>query len=296
MCGFREIPEILKRLELFSQRAPAPLGALLGRLRGPLERGDGEGLRELLGVLFTLNPEERRALSAYTLEQREYLTATCPAYGEEWKTAVDFAALYPEDPAVIAPLYLNLVDLAPGEAIYLPAGVLHAYIEGFGVELMANSDNVLRGGLTTKHVDGEELAKILEFRPFRPVIVKPPHPAAALGEGPGLPLYTYPADCREFSLSVIRGTGGTVPFPPGGPHIFMVTRGKVEISCDRGEENLTLLPGESAFIAAGAAGLSPANTAAASPADPSPAGLSLSGDFTLYAAGAGIGTEIRPGT
>jgi mannose-6-phosphate isomerase len=276
MCGFREIPEILKRLECFSQKAPPPLDACLGQFRRALEQGDtAAGLREFLRALFALSPENRRALSGYTLQEGDRLAKGHPEYAEEWKTAADFAARYPGDPAVIAPLYLNLLDLAPGEAVFLPAGILHAYIEGFGVELMANSDNVLRGGLTKKHVDERELAKILEFRPFYPVIARAPGEDASGGE-PAASLYTYPADCREFSLSVIRGTGQRIPFFRGGPHIFIVIRGKAELSCDGGAETLTLLPGESAFIAAGSA-----------VPDAPEEGLSLRGDFTLYAAGPG---------
>jgi len=70
---------------------------------------------------------------------------------------------YPDDIGVIAPLFLNLFCLDPGQALFLPAGELHAYLDGLGIELMANSDNVLRGGLTPKHVDVPELLKILNF-------------------------------------------------------------------------------------------------------------------------------------
>jgi mannose-6-phosphate isomerase len=283
MCGFRDIPEILKRLEIFSEKAPHSLDAGLGQLRRALEQEDAaSGLRDFLGTLFALSPADRQALSSYTLGEGDRLVERHPGYAEEWKTAADFAALYPGDPAVIAPLYLNLLDLAPGEAIFLPAGILHAYIKGFGVELMANSDNVLRGGLTKKHVDAGELARILEFRPFCPAIIRPPREAAP-GETPAVSLYTYPADCREFSLSVIRGTGKSMLFSRKGPHIFIVTRGKAQLSCNKGVETLTLLPGESAFLAAGSA-------VPEAPAED----LSLMGEFTLYAAGPGPETGFSP--
>ena len=76
-----------------------------------------------------------------------------------------FSEYYPGDPGILSPLYLNCAVLSPGDAVYIPAGELHAYIEGTGIELMANSDNVFRGGLTAKHVDREELYKILRYRP-----------------------------------------------------------------------------------------------------------------------------------
>src|SRR5690606_29981160 len=72
---------------------------------------------------------------------------------------------HPGDIGVVVALLMNVVELAPGEAIYLPAGILHAYVRGVGVEILANSDNVLRGGLTGKHVDVPELRKILDFTP-----------------------------------------------------------------------------------------------------------------------------------
>src|SRR5690606_23539234 len=75
---------------------------------------------------------------------------------------------FPEDPAVLAPLVLEVVRLAPGEALHLPAGNLHAYLEGAGIEIMAASDNVLRGGLTTKHVDVDELLAVLQVEPGVP--------------------------------------------------------------------------------------------------------------------------------
>jgi mannose-6-phosphate isomerase len=134
----------------------------------------------------------------------------------------------------------------PGEAVYLPAGVLHYSVHGFAVELMANSDNVLRGGLSSKHVDVEELLSILDFSPYRPGILKP-QPA-----GSGLSRYDTP--CREFSLQVMKSQGGTALFPEKGPSILIVTEGRLRINAGddknlRGE-NWNLARGESAFIPA----------------------------------------------
>jgi mannose-6-phosphate isomerase len=134
----------------------------------------------------------------------------------------------------------------PGEAVYLPAGVLHAYVHGFAVELMANSDNVLRGGLSSKHVDVKELLSILDFNPYRPEILK------AQPEGNGLSRYDTP--CREFSLQLMKSRGGTTFFPEKGPSVIIVTEGKLRVSGgndrDPRGENQTLVRGESAFIPA----------------------------------------------
>ena len=275
MCGFREPDAILALVETFSQAAMARRGTALNagfaRLGEALKTGK-EGayagaLRLFLTTLFELPEEFRRELTACALEQEPALKQAAPRHTEIWQTAAGFARLYPGDPAVIAPLYLNLINLVPGEAIYLPAGILHAYIEGFGVELMANSDNVLRGGLTPKHIDMEELVRILEFRPFFPAVLRPCKPVP--------PAFTYPTDCREFSLSAIRGNGETLPFPIPGPAIAVVTEGRAVFSC-RDEttgpaETLVLERGESAFIAFLKEGAS----------------LTCSGSFALYAAGIG---------
>jgi mannose-6-phosphate isomerase len=169
----------------------------------------------------------------------------------------DFAGLYPGDPTVIAPLYLNVFRLRPGEAIFLKAGVLHAYIRGFGVELMANSDNVLRGGLTPKHVDVPELMKVLDFSPLNPLVMKP---------DPGAASFTYPVPCREFSLTVMRGTGDQVALDQNGPSICIVTEGEARIG---GE---LLRKGESIFVPARGPGEKP---------------LSLRGDYTAHVASTG---------
>ncbi|MDR0998606.1 MAG: mannose-6-phosphate isomerase, class I [Treponema sp.] len=269
MCGFREPDAILGLLELFSRNAGSGTGLAegLARLGEALSSDKEEALRGFLTALFSLSGEFRRELTAYTLEQEPVLEKAAPQQGKIWRTAAYFARLYPGDPAVIAPLYLNLIELAPGEAVYLPAGVLHAYIEGLGVELMANSDNVLRGGLTPKHVDIGELVRILEFRPFSPAVLRPPKPAAAC--------FTYPTDCREFSLSVIRGGFPFALFPKEGPAIVVVTEGRAIFSY-RNEsggpaETLSLEQGESAFILPREKGVD----------------LMVSGSFTLYAAGTG---------
>jgi mannose-6-phosphate isomerase len=263
MCGFREPETILRLLETllagageFVREACASLtNALTAAPQDPAGScGAAEkSLRGFFGALFSLSPKARKALTDHVREAGPRLKRRVPEYAAEWELTVRLAKSYPEDPGIIAPLYLNLLELEPGEAIYLPAGVLHAYVRGLGVELMASSDNVLRGGLTPKHVDMGELVRILRFVPFRPEILKPRGSR-----------FTYPGACREFALSVIRGGGETDPFPVSGPAIVVVISGKAVFKKD-GEE-LVLDQGASAFIPAGT-------------------GPSLGGSYTLYAAG-----------
>jgi mannose-6-phosphate isomerase len=254
LCGFREPDEIK---ELFG----AVLGPAPRRLRdnlGPLEEAlalpvPRQALRSFLAALFALPPGAAGELCSFLAGPGG---AGPPAGGTAGSAAraaraqaARFAALYPGDPSVIAPLYLNLITLRPGEAIFLPAGVLHAYIEGFAVELMANSDNVLRGGLTGKHIDVPELMRVLDFSPGKLRI---------LTADPLSGLYASP--CLEFSLRMLRGEGGKGRRAEEGPSITVVTEGAPRLFS--GE----ILPGgNSVFIPAG-------NTAG------------LEGDFTAFAA------------
>lgn len=181
-----------------------PLESLLDALGGYLERG-GEGLDPL-----------QREWTGRLLQQ------------------------FPGDAGALAPLFLNILRIEPGEALYQPAGVLHAYLEGFGVELMANSDNVLRGGLTPKNIDVDELLKVLEFRPFTPSVLRldPPRPSR-----PGPPAF-FPTPAREFALGI---THGPALLSRGrGPFIVLTIEGDTELS--DGTRTLALPRGAAAFI------------------------------------------------
>jgi mannose-6-phosphate isomerase len=241
LCGFREPGEIRRGLgDFLSGASPslrhgtAALMAALDKAAGPPETGTASGaLRAFFSALFSLSPEVRRELTGYILESRG-------SRGPAGKYLAALAERCPGDPAIIAPLYLHVLELRPGEAVFLAAGVLHAYIEGFGVELMANSDNVLRGGLSSKHIDLPELTGILDFSPRRPEILRPPEPEPAW--------YTYAAPAGEFSLSVMHSQGEERLFPEKGPAILALTRGEARFSA--GETGLGLRPGESVFIPA----------------------------------------------
>ncbi len=116
--------------------------------------------------MLTLQGREKDNLIAEAIEQAQ---KTAPDPLSRWLLKLRTA--YPGDIGILAPIYLNLVQLAPGQAMYLPAGRLHAYLDGVGVELMANSDNVLRGGLTPKHVDRDELMGVLQFEACDPGVM-----------------------------------------------------------------------------------------------------------------------------
>lgn len=153
---------------------------------------------------------------------------------------------FPEDPGVLAPLFLHLVQINPGEALYQPARKLHAYLDGFGVELMANSDNVLRGGLTVKHIDTEELRRNLDFQPSSPQILRLPHNTKVNT------VNFFPIPSPEFALGMAyidQQKGPLMELAAEGPRILLNLEG--EISLEDSKHRLLLSRGQSAFVPAG---------------------------------------------
>jgi mannose-6-phosphate isomerase len=120
---------------------------------------------------------EKLAPTVAALYRREFDTASTIAACRRHRRAEaelvsDLADRYPADPSAAITLLLNRVLLGPGEAVFLGPGNLHAYLRGFGVEVMGNSDNVIRGGMTVKHVDVDELLEVLDFEPLDQPIVR----------------------------------------------------------------------------------------------------------------------------
>jgi mannose-6-phosphate isomerase len=141
-------------------------------------------------------------------------------------------------------LMLNLVCLQPGEALCLPAGELHAYLSGTGVELMANSDNVIRGGLTSKHVDLPELLKILNFQERNAVQQLLP-----VNQPDGSRI--YPCDAREFALSVIAVSSGKSYSRDGnsGIEMLLCTSGNAVLADSGSDQRLDITRGQTVMIA-----------------------------------------------
>ncbi len=149
--GFREPAEILERMRRLD------LPELMPEVARALDAGDLEGF---FGAYMSLDPEPLEAVLARAQAKLGDGAA------DRWVAKLE--RQFPGDRGVLAPLFLHLRELAPGEAIFTGPGVLHAYLEGVGIELMANSDNVVRGGLTPKHVDACELLRVLRFEPEPP--------------------------------------------------------------------------------------------------------------------------------
>jgi mannose-6-phosphate isomerase len=184
--GFREIEETLSLLE---EARIAGLAEMVSFLRNHSNR---DGLKEFFNHLMTTDSGKQGKIVEQAVNFAEKRT------NEEavWTWIVKLNEEYRGDIGVLSPLFLNLVCLEPQQAMYLPAGELHGYLEGVGIELMANSDNVLRGGLTPKHIDVQELLAVLNFSDGDLNILSPKKITS------GETIYTTEAE--EFVLSVIR--------------------------------------------------------------------------------------------
>ena len=166
-------------------------------------------------------------------------SAAAEKEGKEFRWISRLEESYPGDIGVAAPLYMNIMELKEGEAIYLDAGKIHAYLGGLGIELMANSDNVLRGGLTAKHIDLDELCAVLDFSPFNPALFPP-----APGPDGGL---VFRPPVEEFALTRydLHGASPVDLKSSGSCEILLCTHGRVLAA---GKEKL--VPGDSLFITA----------------------------------------------
>ncbi len=153
LCGFRSISEISF---LLSHLCPQTLGELLGLLR---ENTQTNGLQIFFEAIMQMSPKKQAETVHEAVRNAQTIAHERPEY--DWIARLHLA--YPSDIGVIFPAILNLIHLQPGEALFLEPGELHAYLSGVGIELMANSDNVLRGGLTSKHRDIDELMRVLSF-------------------------------------------------------------------------------------------------------------------------------------
>ena len=152
------------------------------------------------------------------------------------------AAAYPGDPGAVTSVLLNPVTLNRGEALFIPAGTVHAYLQGVGVEIMANSDNVLRGGLTSKHVDVAELLRVLDFTPRTPPVLR------GAPEGGWV---RYDTDAVEFVLRRFESPAeADVAVPDGGPRILLCTAGSALVRATGGAERV-LGRGQALWLAAG---------------------------------------------
>ncbi|MGY1835167.1 mannose-6-phosphate isomerase, class I [Blastococcus sp. SYSU DS0510] len=232
LCGFRPVEESLHCLAKLQVPELKPTIAALAR----------GGLRAAIPQLLALTGERRTELvSAVATAAARFVAAHDPEFINTYRWAATLAETYPGDPGVVISLMCNHLKLAPGEAVFLPAGNLHAYLSGAGVEVMASSDNVLRGGLTAKHVDLAALIEVLDFTDGKVPVI---HPVLAPG---GL---RYPVPVQDFDLTRVHLDEQAGVLTTRGPQLLLCTEGAAVLASVDGE--LTLEKGRAAFLPAGA--------------------------------------------
>ncbi|MFC4395764.1 MULTISPECIES: mannose-6-phosphate isomerase, class I [Micrococcaceae] len=243
LCGFRPAAETREVFQYIARAFPEGGGspALVQALIDDLAAADeGAGLRQAFERLITggQGVAEDTALVVEALLSR----ASLAPYQAELGTVISLNEKYPGDPGVLISLLLNRISLKPGEAVYLPAGNVHAYLHGLGVEVMASSDNVLRGGLTPKHVDVPELLNTINFHPVAVPMLDAEKTVM------GQELFRPPFE--EFQLQRIElgPEAAPVPLAQSGAAVVIVVAGEVYLDSPKGD--LQLSRGRSAFVAA----------------------------------------------
>ncbi|MBF4617280.1 mannose-6-phosphate isomerase, class I [Clavibacter sp. VKM Ac-2873] len=281
LCGFRPLAEVREVFTLLltldasgPDSDPAVIRSVLSRLMG----AEADVLRDAFAFLMGGGPEVRRLVDRVTLLASLASERQCGEFSTEMRTVRELAEAYPGDPGIVTSLLLNRVTLRRGEALYLPAGNIHAYLHGLGIELMAASDNVLRGGLTPKHVDVPELLDVLEFQALPVPYLAPEHAA------PGVDLYR--PDVPDFLLAHVcpatrdqaAGDAGASVVVVDGPAVLLCTSGRMTV---RGEVSTVVVgrgdavfvtPDEGRLVVTGEGEAFLATTPAPAPADDSDRG------------------------
>jgi mannose-6-phosphate isomerase len=242
LAGFRPAPT---SVELMGSLEVPELDPFINLLAG---QPDADGLRALFTTWITApQPDLDMLVPAVIDGAIDYVRAGNKRFAAEAKTVLELGERYPGDAGVLAALLLNRFTLRPGEGIYLPAGNLHTYLHGVGIEVMANSDNVLRGGLTPKHVDVPELLRVLDFAPATEASLRP----KTVEDGMET---VYQTAAPEFSVSVLGIDGERLghevdaPSRHDGPQILLCTEGSAVVHAK--SSAVTLERGAAAWVSA----------------------------------------------
>lgn len=235
MAGFRPLAQTRELFDALS--CPACERYLPMLQPGPADEAD---LRGLFTTWITIPADTRYELIDAIVECARERSDRDDWIGEALRNVVELNERYPGDVGVLGALLLNHVTLRPGEAIYLHAGQLHAYLHGMGVEVQSNSDNVLRGGLTSKYVDVPELVRVLEFRELDQPLIEPRDGERGLPEGAA----SYPVPIDDFQVRTgSPGQAGWV-IDRDAPSIVLCVSGEVTCGTKR------LRAGDAAWIPA----------------------------------------------
>ncbi|MCS2161797.1 mannose-6-phosphate isomerase [Scandinavium sp. H11S7] len=227
MNAFREFSDIVSLLQ--------PVSGAHTSIAHFLQEPSAERLSQLFASLLNMQGEEKsRALAVLK-------AALNSQQGEPWETIRFIAQFYPDDSGLFSPLLLNVVKLNPGDAMFLFAETPHAYLQGVALEVMANSDNVLRAGLTPKYIDIPELVANVKFtpKPAAELLTQPAKNGSELD-------FPIPVDDFAFSLHDLSTAGADVAQQSAA--ILFCVEGEAVLR--KGEQQLVLKPGESAFVSA----------------------------------------------
>jgi len=232
LSGFRAPRRAIEMVESLT----APLAV---RMRESLSRRDGTAMQttfaQLLGAARP-RPDDVVELVEEIGARLQRGDSPSPRID---RTVVQLGRWHPGDPGTAAVLLLNPVTLQPGEAMFVGAGNVHCYLAGLGLEVLANSDNVVRAGLTSKHVDAQTLLEIVD------TTAAPPVRLGSERVGPAVDVYYAPVD--DFVLTVATTLpSGPVRLPGGGPRILVGLDGEVRAHADG--EPVLLRPGRAAFV------------------------------------------------
>ncbi|WP_038904374.1 mannose-6-phosphate isomerase [Dickeya zeae] len=227
MNGFRELTAIADLLQPLANAHPA--------IAAFLSSPDSTTLRTLFSSLLSMEGEQKASAIA---ELKRVLNHR---HGEPWDTIRFIAQFYPDDGGLFSPLLLNVVTLQPGEAMFLYAETPHAYLQGVALEVMANSDNVLRAGLTPKYIDIPELLANVRFesKPAETLLTSPVKVANEL---------SFPIPVDDFAFSLHYLTDVPQMLSQQSAAIIFCVEGQAVL--ERGAQQVSLLPGESCFIPA----------------------------------------------
>jgi len=232
--GFRKISDMIS---LMGKICPPGLKKDFDMFR---QQPNSRGLKEFFKAMMIMDRTTQNQIISDVVKNANQLIDKNAAY--RW--IIDLHEEYPTDIGILSPIILNLICLEPGQAMFLPAGTLHAYLDGVGIELMANSDNVLRGGLTPKHVDVKELLNVLNFEERDVNILKMEkiNPCE----------HQYESYADEFALSVIAVKADTGYTSPDKRYveILLCIDGDAVITDLAGNNNVPIRKGMSILIPA----------------------------------------------
>ena len=249
-------PEMVLALTRFEAvagfRAPRRAAEVLGGLDSPLARRMRRtlrlnptrfGIRQAFTELVSTDTRPQAAEMAELVAEisRRLAEGRSPSRRVD-ANVVEMARAFPHDPGIAAALLLNPVTLRRGEALFVPAGSVHAYISGLGVEVMASSDNVLRAGLTTKHVNVPAMLACVDYVAAPPVRPAPEYLSRATRA------YYAPVDDFELLVTTVVPRDGRVPVPGRGPRILLGLEGTTTVTTPAGSAELTR--GRALFVGA----------------------------------------------